>query len=111
MKTQNKINYADKIKLLKRLKHELKRKRIVLDEERTNFKLDRLDQLSRIKNTSELKGYPCVGFSHKIQEQFNTQIGIKINHLETKYSKTEHPGNLEHIILKKLTEELISYLV
>lgn len=107
MKVQDKINYNKKISLLKRLKHELKKKRIVLDEERTNFKLDRLEQLSRIKNTSEIKGYPCVGFSNKISDQFKTRIGVKINPLETRFNKLDHPSNLEHIILKRLTEDLI----
>ena len=107
MKVQDKINYNEKINLLRKFKHELKRRRIVFDEERTNFKFDRLEQLSRITNTSEIKGYPCAGFSHKIQELFGIQVGIKINPLETKYKKTEHPSNLEYMILKRLTEDLI----
>jgi len=107
MKIHNKIKYNDKIVLLRKLKHNIKKRRLVFDEERTNFKLDRLEQLSRIKNTSEVKGYPCVGFSADIEENYKTKLGLKINPLESKYNKVEHPSNLECIILKKLTEELI----
>ena len=55
-----KFDLKDKLELLKRIRHEIKRKRFVLDENRENFGFDDLSQLSKVKNTSEVKGYPFV---------------------------------------------------
>jgi hypothetical protein len=96
-----------KLENLKKFKNDIKKKRVILDDSRSSFKLDSLEQLMRVKNTSQVKGYPCVGSSEKYIEKYNTRLGVKINPIETKFNKEEHPMNLEHIYLKQLTEDLV----
>ena len=107
MKSQDKISWTEKIKLLKKLKHDLKKKKLIIDEERTNFKCEKFEILHRSKNLDEMKGYPCFGESQKILDTYKTQLGIKIIPIEKKFPKDTHPGDLEHLILKKLTEDLV----
>ena len=95
-----KISLKSKLKCLKALKHDIRKQRVFLDESRSNFKLDSLEQITKVKNDEQVKGYPCVGESKAISEKYYTKLGVKINPYETKYPKEDHPVNLEHIFLK-----------
>jgi len=50
--------YVNKLKNLNSLKHEIKKKRIFFDESKEFFGFDVMTQLIKVKNTSEIKGYP-----------------------------------------------------
>ncbi|NDC95699.1 hypothetical protein EB077_10380, partial [bacterium] len=91
----------EKVKRLENIRHEIRKKRIVFDESKEKFGLDDFSQLIKVKNTSEVKGYPFKG-THG-----NVKYGVKIVPIETKYEKHEHPCNLESIFLKELTDLLV----
>lgn len=98
-----------KIKYMQTIRHEIKKRRIMFDETRERFGLDELSQLVKVKNTSEIKGYPFKGY----KKSYNTKtrgvkFGLKVVPIETKYDKTEHPCNLENIILKSLTDNIVN---
>ena len=98
-----------KIKYMQTIRHEIKKRRILFDETRERFGLDELSQLVKVKNTSEIKGYPFKGY----KKSYNTKtrgikFGLKVVPIETKYDKTEHPCNLENIILKSLTDNIVN---
>jgi hypothetical protein len=98
-----------KIKCLQDIRHEIKKKRVLFDENKERFGLDELSQLTKVKNTSEVKGYPFRGSKKdylKITKGIN--IGLKIVPIETKYDKREHPCNLENLVLKHLTEHIVN---
>lgn len=98
-----------KIKYLKEIRHEIKKKRIFFDENKERLGLDELSQLVKVKNTSEVKGYPFKG--HKSNYATTTkgiQFGIKIVPIETKYDKREHPCNLENLVLKELSDKIVN---
>ncbi len=95
-----------KLKLLKEIRHELKKKRFVLDEGKDRFGLDEFSQLMKVKNTSEVKGYPFKGWK-KGSITRDSKIALKVVPVETKYEKNEHPCHLEHIILKDLTDNIV----
>ena len=60
-----KIPLNKKIKYLKDIRHEIKKKRIIFDENKEKFGLDEFSQLTKVKNTSEIKGYPFkIGRAH-----------------------------------------------
>ena len=100
-----KNSLSNKIKKLKDIRHEIKKKRIIFDENKEKFGLDEFSQLTKVKNTSEIKGYPFKGKKLKYSD---TRFGIKIVPIETKYEKHEHPCNLENLVLKELTDKLVN---
>jgi hypothetical protein len=103
------IEFTKKLTYLQNIRHEIKKKRILLDESKERFGLDELSQLIKVKNTSEVKGYPFKGSKssyNKITHGIN--FGLKIVPIETKYDKIDHPCNLENLILKELTDNIIN---
>jgi hypothetical protein len=94
--------YVNKLKNLNSLKHEIKKKRIFFDESKEFFGFDVMTQLIKVKNTSEIKGYPFL-INNK-----HHRFGLKVIPVENKYEKHEHPSYLEYIILKYLTENIVN---
>jgi serine/threonine protein kinase len=93
----------DKLRLCNTIKRSLYKKRIVLDENVDKFGCTELTQLTKVKNTSEIKGYPFKGRIKSVK----IPIGIKVVPNETKYDKKEHPSYLEFMFLKMLTEDVL----
>jgi hypothetical protein len=102
IKMSNKLTYPEKLKYLNSLKHEIKKKRIFLDESKEFFGFDNMTQLIKVKNTSEVKGYPFLISNKKYR------LGLKVIPIETKYEKAEHPSFLEFNILRHLTENIVN---
>jgi hypothetical protein len=102
-----KIDYKDKIALLTKIRHEIKKKRFILDESIDKFGFDDISLLSKVKNTSEIKGYPLVASKKQSKLLKGKKIALKVVPIEQKYEKHEHPSNLESIALKELTDNLI----
>lgn len=96
--------YTKKLYKLNSLKHEIKKKRINFDEDKDTFGFDTMSQLIKVKNTSNIKGYPFVIYNKDEELKY----GLKVVPLESKYDKLEHPANLEHIILRFLTENIVN---
>lgn len=96
----------EKLNVLTNLRMDIKKKRLVIDENKDKFGFDDLTQLVKVKNTSEVKGYPFK--ARKASLKSNIDIGIKIVPIETKYDKHEHPCNIENIILRELSENIVS---
>lgn len=107
LKTQKEYNLLEKQKYLNNIRHEIKRKRLLLDEGKDKFGMDEMTQLMKVKNTSEIKGYPF-SIIKKNYKGENLKIALKIVPVETKYEKEDHPCNLENIILKELTENIVN---
>ena len=101
----------EKIKYLKDIRHEIKKKRIFFDENKERFGLDEFSQLMKVKNTSEVKGYPFKAFNKNSQKTHGIRYGLKVVPVETKYDKKEHPSNLENVILKELTENIVNKMI
>jgi hypothetical protein len=97
------LDYIKKQKTLQELRHEIKKKRLLFDEGKEKFGMDELSQLMKVKNTSEVKGYPL-----RASKGSNLKVALKIVPIETKYEKEEHPCHLEHIILKELTDNIVN---
>jgi hypothetical protein len=94
---------------LQNIRHEIKKKRIFFDENKERFGLDDLSQLVKVKNTSEVKGYPFRGTKQSYDKTTRgIKFGLKVVPIETKYDKTEHPCNLENLVLKELTENVVN---
>lgn len=102
-----KFELANKIKLLKDIRHEIKKKRFILDESRERFGFDDMTQLTKVKNTSEVKGYPFVASKLESKVLKGVKVGLKVVPVETKFEKHEHPTNLEFLALKELTENIV----
>lgn len=102
-----KFDFNDKLKLLKDIRHEIKKRRFILDESVDKFGFDSMTLLTKVENKDEVKGYPMV--ASKIQSKVlkGLRVGLKIVPLETKFDKHEHPINLEFIALKELTDNVI----
>ena len=98
-----------KIKHLQHIRHEIKKKRIFFDENKERFGLEQLSQLVKVKNTSEVKGYPFKGHKNTYNKiTGGIRFGLKVVPIETKYDKNEHPCNLENLVLKELTENIVN---
>ncbi|NBO98871.1 MAG: hypothetical protein EBU90_01915 [Proteobacteria bacterium] len=93
----------ERMRMLEEIRNDIRKKRFVFDEGKEKFGLDEFTQLMKVKNTSEVKGYPFKG--GKASNQL--KCGIKIVPIETKYEKFEHPCNLEGVFLKELTDLLV----
>jgi hypothetical protein len=103
-----KYKLNDKIKYLEEIRHEIKKKRLVFDENKEKFGLTDFYQLMKVKNTSEVKGYPFRASKEKHEKSHGIRYGLKIVPIETKYEKLEHPSHLEYIILKELTDNIVT---
>jgi hypothetical protein len=98
-----------KTKHLQHIRHEIKKKRIFFDENKERFGLDNISQLVKVKNTSEVKGYPFKASKSAYNKiTSGIRFGLKVVPIETKYDKSEHPCNLENLVLKELTENIVN---
>jgi hypothetical protein len=95
------------LKLYKDIRHEIKKKRLVFDEGKEKFGMDAFTQLMKVKNTSEVKGYPFKASKKACSITKGIPLAIKIVPIETKYEKYEHPCHIEQLILKELTDNLV----
>lgn len=100
-------SFKEKIDLLTKIRHEIKRRRFLLDETVDKFGFDDISLLSKVKNTSQIKGYPLVASKIKSKLLNNKKIALKVIPIEQKYEKNEHPSVLESIALKELTDNVI----
>jgi len=105
------FDFKTKLDLLKTIRHEIKKKRFILDESRDNFGFDNLKLLKKVKNEDEVKGYPLVATKQQSKILKGLRMGIKVMPIETKYEKHEHPGNIEFILLKELTDNIVCKMV
>lgn len=99
------LTYKEKLEKLNSLKHEIKKKRIRFDEDKDMFGFDTMSQLIKVHNTSDIKGYPFVIYNN---DKDNQKYGLKVVPLENKFEKADHPANLEHVILRYLTENIVN---
>ncbi len=95
----------EKQSLLKEVRQDIKKNRLVFDEGKDKFGMDELSQLTNVKNTSEVKGYPFK--TCKSSYKNNLKLALKIVPIELKYDKHEHPCHIENLVLKELTENII----
>lgn len=102
-----KFEYQKKIDMLKSIRHEMKRKRFLLDESVDKFGFDELTQLAKVAQKSQIKGWPFMGSKVQSKVLKGIPLGLKIMPVETKYEKFEHPSNLEFIALKELTDNIV----
>jgi hypothetical protein len=96
-----------KLEILQEISHEIKKKRFILDENKENFGMDVMSQLVKVKNTSQIKGYPFKAYKHNLTVSKGLKLALKVVPIETKYEKNEHPANVEFIVLKELTENIV----
>lgn len=96
-----------KLEYLKEIRREIKKKRLFFDESKDKFGMDEMSQLIKVKNTSEVKGYPFKVSKVDSQVMHGIKLAIKIMPVETKYEKRDHPCNLENIALKELTDKIV----
>lgn len=102
-----KIDYKEKIEILSNITREIRKKRFILNENVEKFGFDKMKQLAKVPNIDQIKGYPfvCSKTTSKILK--GHRIALKIVPTEVKYSKDEHPVNLEFTALKELTNSLV----
>lgn len=102
MYSNNIQKYSNNIQKLKEFKNKISKKKILFDENVDKFGFDEMKQLMKVKNTSEVKGYPFL-----LSKKSGLTCAAKIVPVELKYDKNEHPSYLEFILLKFLTENLV----
>ena len=98
----------EKINRLNEIRHEIKKKRLLFDEGKENFGLDKFEEIIKVKNISQIKGYPYRGYKAKNNNLKDINLALKIVPIDTKYDKKEHPCNLESSILKELTDNVVN---
>jgi hypothetical protein len=101
----NSKSWKHKIDYLKKIRNDIKKKRFILDEGKERFGLDEMYQLIKVKNTSEVKGYPF-----KVKKKIDNEtfkFGLKIIPISNNYEKNDHPSLLESIVLKELTDNIV----
>ena len=106
MQSELTFDFKEKCKILRNIRNDIKKKRIILDESKDHFGLDEMSLLTKVKNTSEIKGYPFKA-SKKGKLLRGVKLGLKVIPLEMKYRKEQHPSNLEYMALKELTDNLV----
>lgn len=103
-----KIHLLKKHQILQEIRHEIKKKRFILDENKDNFGMDAMTQLVKVTNSSEIKGYPFKISKENLMISKGLKLALKIVPIETKYEKNEHPCNIENLVLKELTDNILS---
>lgn len=102
-----KLEYNQKIKNVAKLRQDFKKKRFILDESLENFGLDTFKQLTNVKNIDEIKGYPFKGYFNDLKKTNLIKLAFKLIPIESKYTKQEHPSNIEYLMLKEFNDELV----
>lgn len=105
--TKSVLSVSQKLVALGDIRREIKKKRFVLDEGKERFGLDEMSQLTKVKNTSEVKGYPFKALKRGLSFGNGLRLALKVVPIETKYEKHEHPSHLENLILKELTDNVV----
>lgn len=101
-----------KIKNLATIRHEIKKKRLVLDEGKDKFGCEDMTQLMKVSNISQVKGYPfSVNKGILSSKTAGMKLALKIVPIEVKYEKSSHPCSIENIILKELSENVVSKFI
>lgn len=101
-----------KVKHLATIRHEIKKKRLVLDEGKDKFGCEDMTQLIKVSNISQVKGYPFSVNKGVLSSKTNgMKLALKIVPIEVKYEKSSHPCSIENIILKELSENVVSKFV
>lgn len=99
------FTYKERLELLKNKRHSIKKKRTLFDESKDRFGFDRMNLLTKVKNTSEVKGYPFEVYNKDDPDKF--RYALKIVPTELKFDKNSNPSTLEIQILKNLTQDLV----
>jgi hypothetical protein len=102
---------SEKIKSLQALRRDIKNKRLIFDDSRTNFGHSEMDLMGRTQTLDpeaspeeeEVKGFP-----YKLDLKKGGQVCLKLIPLESRFDRELHPSYIEGIILKELTENLIN---
>jgi hypothetical protein len=94
-----------KHRTLSKIRQDLKKKRLIFNESQERFGMAEMTQLVKVKNTSQVKGYP---FKMTSSQSTIPPIALKVVPIETKYDKNEHPCHLENMILKELTDNIVN---
>jgi hypothetical protein len=102
---EEKGNLEKKHKILSKIRQDLKKKRLIFNETQERFGMSEMTQLVKVKNTSQVKGYP---FKMTNSQSSLPPIALKVVPIETKYEKNEHPCHLENMILKELTDNIVN---
>ena len=97
------FSYIEKLKYLNSIKNDILHKKIKIDKEAVNFGFNSMKQLVKVKNTTQIKGYPF-----KVDVNSNLSIGLKVVPLDIIYDSNEHPTKLEFLILDFLTENCVN---
>lgn len=96
------LEFNKKHELLKKIRADIKKKRVILDESKSFFGLKNLESITSVSNTSEIKGYPLRAFT-----DLDIDFGLKVIPNENKYSKSQDPTRLEYLALKDTTINVI----
>jgi hypothetical protein len=102
------FRFDSKLRYMSEIRHEIKKKRLFFDECKERFGMDEMSQLMKVKNTSEVKGYPFKVSKGNHSATKGLRMACKIVPIETKYDKHEHPCNLENMVLKELTDNFVN---
>ena len=102
------MDYKEKISLLNKVRQEFKKKRFILDEGKSQFGMESMELLHKVRNKSEIKGYPFKIKPKNLKIKDVTDLAIKVMPLQSIFDKETHPSNLENLILKELTENLVN---
>ncbi len=97
-------NIDEKINYLKSVRDDIKKNKLVFNENKDNFGFDSMKSIIKVKNDDEIKGYPFKIDDKRIKTK---NLALKVIPFDCDYNKDEHPSNLEIIILKKLTDSIV----
>lgn len=102
---EHSFTYNERLELLRTRRQMIKKKKTVFDEYKDRFGFDRMNMLTKVKNTSEVKGYPFQVYNKDDPDKF--KYALKIVPTELKFDKNSNPSTLEIQILKNLTSDLV----
>jgi hypothetical protein len=106
-KVQKKYSYKDKTEYLKSIRKAIKNKKIIFDDTKSNFGFDKMKLLTKVNNTSEVKGYPFELYNKDEYKESNFKYALKVVPTELKFDKKCNPSALEIKLLKNLTSDLV----
>jgi hypothetical protein len=94
--------YKDKLSKTIKIRNDIKKKKILIDETRECFGGDSLVHLKDVRMTS-IKGHPMVYTNNTIGKKF----GVKVMTVERDHDTLESPSYIEYILLKSLSDSLL----
>jgi len=95
------MDFKTRVDSLKTIRNDIKQNRLILDDSRSKFGLDKLKPLIRVEKISQVRGCP----HHAVKDDLH--FSVKAVPTRSDFPSENHPNMIEYIFLKEFNDNLV----